>query len=1001
MTTRTKSLMGQIVRYFLLLSFLSVGVMSAVAYLQSRQAIKESLLERLTLTATLKEDELNRWVEDQREEMLAIINLPDVEASVERLVKQNADAATLRATEQYIRELMTAIVQRHSSLNEILVLSPGGRVVFSTQPDAEGNFEALVQYSYVPLNPEASFHPNFYLSPNTQKARMSFAIPLRDASNGSVGILAMHLNLERIDAIIRKRTGLGETGETYLIGNQGSSLASYSFFLSGNGHEDFTDGVRSEGIDRAMAGFNGAGVYRNYRGVPVVGVYRWLESRDLALVAEISAWEAFAPARKLAQTIAFTGFGLAGLLAIAVYWGARRIAGPVLAITGAAERVVAGDLSAQAPVLAQNEIGSLARAFNQMTRQLQRLYTDLETEVADRTAALQQANQDLSQAKEAAEVANKAKSQFLATISHELRTPLNAILGFSQLLIRGPSLQKTQREHLEIINRSGEHLLTLIDDVLSMSKIEAGLTTVNESSFDLLALLSSLENMLQVKASAKGLTLKFECSSLLPQYIKTDEGKLRQILINLLGNGIKFTEAGQVTLQVNPGDSVTLETLASHDRQDAETAYVPPDFYTAPSTHQPKDFKIRFEVADTGPGISRQDVPNLFKPFMQTEAGEKSQEGTGLGLAISRQFIQLLGGDIFVRTAPGKGTCFIFDIQARAATPTDVKPAPRSRQITGLAPNQPAYRILVVEDRWENRHLLVNVLKPLGFDVREAENGKEALDLWETWHPHLIWMDMRMPVMDGYEATRRIREKEQVGTPGSEGAGEPGSQHDGNSSDPTEVDLNDAESQNTEASDCGSTRQSEDFDKSAPLRPGPLASLSFDPTPDPPPLAPDARHPAPRTLHPTSTKIIALTASAFEESRSAVEAVGCDDFVRKPFKEQEMLDKMAEHLGVEYQYQISPGSDCTLSVPHAGVGASPLKALPREDFSKLLGQVSASPWLKDLREAAIEADSDWLHGLIHQLSGSEEVLASHLRALADKFEFDTILELLDQGDELS
>jgi signal transduction histidine kinase len=954
MTTRTKSLMGQIVRYFLLLSFLSVGVMSTVAYLQSRQAIKESLFERLTLTATLKEDELNRWVNDQREEMLAVINLPDVEASVEQLIKQNADAATLQATEQYIRELMTVIVQRHSSLNEILILSPGGKVVFSTQPDAEGNFEALVQYSYVPLNQEDNFHPNFYLSPNTRKARMSFAIPLRDAVGQSNGILAMHLNLERIDAIIRKRTGLGETGETYLIGNQGSSLASYSFFLSGDGHDDFTDGVYSEGIDRAMAGVNGVGVYRNYRGVPVVGVYRWLANRDLVLVAEISAWEAFAPARKLAQTIALTGLGVAGLLAIAVYWGARRIAAPILAITGTAERVVAGDLSAQAPVLAQNEIGSLAKAFNQMTRQLQRLYTDLEAEVADRTVALQQVNQDLSQAKEAAEVANKAKSQFLATISHELRTPLNAILGFSQILIRGPNLQETQRQHLDIINRSGEHLLTLIDDVLSMSKIEAGLTTVNESSFNLLSLLSSLENMLQVKATTKGLALKFECSSRLPQYINTDEGKLRQILINLLGNAIKFTDAGQVILQVTQGDSVTLAALASQYRHGSEGTYLPTDFLSIPSTHQPEDCILRFAVTDTGPGIARQDLPNLFEPFMQTEVGKKSQQGTGLGLAISRQFIQLLGGDIFVRTAENTGTTFIFDIQAQAATPTDVKPTILNRQVTGLAPNQPTYRILVVEDRWENRHLLVNVLRPLGFDVREAENGKQALDLWETWHPHLIWMDMRMPVMDGYEATRRIRERERVGKQGSRGAEEQGSGK-----------LEHGEISNAEG------------------------TLPFPPEPDTLNPTLDTRH---------STKIIALTASAFEESRSAVEAVGCDDFVRKPFKQQDVLDKMGYHLGVEYEYRtLSDGNDSSWTGSlENGVKMKPPVPQPevQSEFLRLLEQMP-STWIRDVREAAIEADSDWLHRLIEQIAASEDLLPNYLKSLTEQFEFDTILDLLE------
>ncbi|NER80123.1 MAG: response regulator [Leptolyngbya sp. SIO1D8] len=919
MATWNKSLMGQIVGYFLLLSIVSVGVISAVAYQQSRNALKQSLSERLLLTATLKEDELNRWVLDQREEMLAIVNLPGVQPAIATLIQSDGDAETRQAAEQYLEGIFAALVERHSSLSEILVLTSGGRVVLSTNPETEGDFEALVQYSYI-LKEEGNFHPNFYLSPNTQESRMSFAIPLTNEANKSVGLLAMHLNLQRIDEIIRKRTGLGETGEIYLIGNQGSSLSSYNFFLSGHEKTAFTEGVYSEGIDRAMRGISGEGEYRNYEGVPVVGTYRWLENRDLALVAEITTWEAFAPARKLAQTIVFTGLGLAGLLAIAVYLGARRIASPVLAITNTAERVAEGDFQAKAPVLTVNEIGMLAQVFNQMTDQLQRLYTDLEAEVADRTAALTQVNEDLAQAKDAAEVANRAKSQFLANISHELRTPLNAILGFSQLLIRAPTVEPTQREHLEIINRSGEHLLELIDDVLSMSKIEAGLTTLHQNSFDLFTLLSGLENMLRVKASAKGLALQFEISPETPQYLKTDEGKLRQVLINLLGNAIKFTDAGSVTLRVHSNKwlEAPVQTASSATNLDS------------PQGDSTARTRLYFEVEDTGLGIAQEDISKLFKPFVQTHTGHQSHQGTGLGLAISRQFVELMGGTIAVTSTVGQGATFTFDIQPQPANPSEIVTDPPRRRVMGLVPNQPIYRILVVEDRWENRQLLTNLLQPLGFEVQEAIDGKEAIARWQDWQPHLIWMDMLMPVMDGYEATRRIREIEQG------------------------------------------------------------SKSSHNETPSP------SHHP--RVSHPT--KIIALTASAFEESRSAVLEVGCDDFVRKPFKEHVIFDKMAKYLPVQYCYEETKENDISSSsvnpLTKGSLQSSYSESGPSTQQSLSLNlQTLPHSWIDELREAAIQADGDWLNRLIAEIPPHQTLLAEKLTILNRHFEFDEILDLLD------
>ncbi len=485
------------------------------------------------------------------------------------------------------------------------------------------------------------------------------------------------------------------------------------------------------------------------------------------------------------------------------------------------------------------------------------------TERKQAEESIRKLNQQLLLARDAAEAANKAKSVFLANMSHELRTPLNAVLGFSSLMRRDPLLQAEQRENLDIINRSGEHLLTLINDVLEMAKIEAGRVQVESAPFDLGSLVRDVTDMMHVRAQEKGLKLLIDQSSEFPRYIRGDEGRVRQVLINLLGNAVKFTQHGGVTVRFGLKPNAT-------------------------------PARLLIEVEDSGIGVSAEDQKKVFEPFVQF--GEAAaQKGTGLGLSIARQFVQLMGGTISFESVLGKGSTFRVELPMEKVAAADVlKPERVARgEIVGLAPGQPEYRILIVEDQVDNQLLLTKLMKTVGFQVKVAENGEQALGLFDSWRPQLIWMDRRMPVMDGLEATRRIRE-----LPGGR-----------------------------------------------------------------------------------EVKIVAVTASVFIEQRDEMLRAGMDDFVRKPYRSNEIYECMARQLGVHYTFA---GAQAEERASQVMLTSQMLAVLPPDLRS-------------ELRDALESLAGERITTVVGRVAAYDLVLYKTLSRLVGNFDYPAILKVLQMN----
>jgi PAS domain S-box-containing protein len=474
-------------------------------------------------------------------------------------------------------------------------------------------------------------------------------------------------------------------------------------------------------------------------------------------------------------------------------------------------------------------------------------------------------NQRLEEAAAEANAANRAKSTFLSTMSHEIRTPMNAILGYVQLMLRDPSLGSDAKANLRIIGRSGEHLLSIINDVLDMSKIEAGRIEIHPTTFNLVRLLNDLAGMFTLRAQAKALKFDMIIEGEEASYVVADEGKIRQVLINLLGNAIKFTAHGAVKLRV------TLESRGSGQ------------------------LWLTARVEDSGMGIKDEDRKKLFEPFNQVRGASESLQGTGLGLAITLKYAQLMGGNVTVTSHPGSGSVFLFEIPIQRGDPGVAIRRKAPRRVISLAAGQKSPRIMAVDDNPENLDWLLKLLSLIGFSVRGAENGAAAIRDWEEWHPALILMDVHMPVMDGLEAIRRIKA--------------------------------------------------------------------------------DPRGKA--------TIIVALTASAMDDDRRAVDQSGADDFLAKPCNEEDLLEKMRAHLDLAYRYEETNGEAQPVSTGAPALSVEQLRQLPVE-------------LAREMHDATLTGNKKRLDQLILKVTetGAAES-ARALQQLADKYEYDGLTRLLE------